>query len=213
MGVNSNAGFMAQTVDGVVLGMKSMLEDAERMSALDSKVAPVPWRESLFKPNRKLRIGWYDTDHFFPTVPGCKRALAETLKGLEARGHEVVHFQPSILNRGALKFFAHVLADQGKCSLELWEGEILDQAIETNRVIYSFPIWLRRSFLRTFVSLVSPIFALCSSQGACETAELWRSMSETKEMSYTLSKELDDAGVDVVLAPGHCGPGIVKLNS
>ena len=49
---------MAQTVDGVTLGMKSILENPEIMSALDHEVVPLPWREKLFKPNKKLTIGW-----------------------------------------------------------------------------------------------------------------------------------------------------------
>ena len=51
---------MAQSIDGVVLGMKTLLEDPEKMSILDHKVVPLPWREDLFRPKRKLRIGWYD---------------------------------------------------------------------------------------------------------------------------------------------------------
>ena len=49
---------MAQTVDGVTLGMKCILESPEVMSALDHKVIPLPWRENVFKPERKLKIGW-----------------------------------------------------------------------------------------------------------------------------------------------------------
>ena len=60
IGANSNAGYMAQHIDGVVLGMKALLEDPEKMSILDHKVIPLPWREDLFSPKRKLRIGWYD---------------------------------------------------------------------------------------------------------------------------------------------------------
>ena len=49
---------MAQTVDGVTLGMQSLLEHPETMSALDHKVVPLPWRKELFDTNRKLKIGW-----------------------------------------------------------------------------------------------------------------------------------------------------------
>ena len=49
---------MAQTVDGVVLGMKTILENPESMAMSDHKVMPLPWRDSLFKLNRKLKIGW-----------------------------------------------------------------------------------------------------------------------------------------------------------
>ena len=58
MGVHSNAGFMAQTVDGVILGMKTILEHPDGMAMSDHKVMPLPWRDNLFKLNRKLKIGW-----------------------------------------------------------------------------------------------------------------------------------------------------------
>ena len=58
IGANSNAGFMAQHVDGVVLGMKALLEDPEKMSLLDHKVVPLPWRDNIFNLERKLKIGW-----------------------------------------------------------------------------------------------------------------------------------------------------------
>ena len=58
IGANSNAGFMSPTVDGVTLGMQCILENPEKMSALDHKVIPLPWRKNLFKPERKLKIGW-----------------------------------------------------------------------------------------------------------------------------------------------------------
>ena len=49
---------MAQTVDGVVLGMQTILENPESMAMSDHKVMPLPWRDNLLKFNRKLRIGW-----------------------------------------------------------------------------------------------------------------------------------------------------------
>jgi hypothetical protein len=45
IGVCSNTGFMSSSVDGVILGMKTILEDPLRMAELDFKVAPVPWRD------------------------------------------------------------------------------------------------------------------------------------------------------------------------
>jgi len=58
VGINSNTGFMSSSVDGVVLGMTSLLDDPIRMAKLDYKSVPLPWREELFRPKRKLRIGW-----------------------------------------------------------------------------------------------------------------------------------------------------------
>ena len=58
VGVYSNAGFMSQDVDGVILGMKSLLDNPDKMAIFDHKVSPIPWRDHLFSPKRKLKIGW-----------------------------------------------------------------------------------------------------------------------------------------------------------
>ena len=58
IGIYSNTGFMSSSVDGVILGMKSILQDPLRMAKLDYMTVPLPWREELFTPNRKLKIGW-----------------------------------------------------------------------------------------------------------------------------------------------------------
>lgn len=52
-------GFMSPFVDGVIIGMKSVLENSDRMAELDHNVYPVPWRKDLFEADRKLTIGWY----------------------------------------------------------------------------------------------------------------------------------------------------------
>ena len=82
LGVESNPGFMGQSVDSVVLAMTSFLADADRLNQLDPAVAPVPWRPEMFSVAKKrhLRIGWYDDDGFLPVVPGCKRALHQVIK-------------------------------------------------------------------------------------------------------------------------------------
>ena len=51
-GVSSNAGFMCQKVEGVVLGMRALLEDADRMAERDFSVVPLNWRSDLFDTPR-----------------------------------------------------------------------------------------------------------------------------------------------------------------
>ena len=82
LGIESNPGFMAPTVDGVVLGMRSFLHEADRLNQVDPAVAPLPWRDALYRQptEKRLRIGWYDVDGFFPVVPGCKRALHDVIQ-------------------------------------------------------------------------------------------------------------------------------------
>ena len=117
---------MAQRVDGVILGMQALLKDPRVMSDEDHRVAPVPWNEALFKKKR-LKIGYYTDDGNFPVTPACSRAVEVAVEALEKIGCEIVYFRPPHLEAIVHFFFDHILADGGANSLEMWEGEILDQ--------------------------------------------------------------------------------------
>ena len=130
VGVQSNAGFMARHVDGLVIGMKACLQDPQLMSELDYKVKPSPWNERLFRPQKKrLKIGYYTDDGYFPVTPACKRAVEVAIEALSDAGCEIVYFRPPHLEVVPKFFFDHVLADAGENSLPNWQGEILDQVI------------------------------------------------------------------------------------
>ena len=98
------------------------------MTSIDHKVIPVPWNERLFCPSKKrLKIGYYTDDGYFPLTPACKRAVEVAIEALDGAGCEVVYFKPPHLEVMMDFFFDHVLADGGANSLEMWRGEILDQ--------------------------------------------------------------------------------------
>ena len=120
-------------------GMRALLENVGKMSDLDHTVLPIPWRGHLFEPGRKLRVGWYDDDQFFPAVPGCKRAVRVAVEALASQGHEVVPFYPPGLRDFIKDYFNFALADLGKLSLKEWEDEVLDQAIEVNQMVFRTP--------------------------------------------------------------------------
>ena len=69
----------------------------------------------------------YDDDGYFPATPCCKRAVHEATAILEKLGHEIVFFQLPNLKAIVDMYFDHMLADDGETSLDIWEGEILDQ--------------------------------------------------------------------------------------
>lgn len=160
MGVHSNAGFMSKKVDGVILGMRAFLKEPQQMSNADYKVVPLPWNEKLFtspvlKPRKKLKIGYYTDDGFFPLTPACKRAVEVAIETLDAQGCEVVFFRPPHIENMIDFFISHMLADEGVNSLELWKGEILDQAIEVNNLVYKTPRLLKWCLLLPLFSFFS----------------------------------------------------------
>ena len=78
-------------------------------------------------------------------VPGCKRAVADAVKLLASKGYEVVHFQPPNLDVAQKDFFRFILADLGRNNLVRWKGEILDQSIEINNLVYKVPFFIRKT--------------------------------------------------------------------
>ena len=65
---------------------------------------------------------------------------SDILQLLEDRGHEVLHVQPSIITEAAMKFPTHILADEGKTLLRLWEGDLVDPSVLTTSVVYKVSI-------------------------------------------------------------------------
>ena len=83
IGVYSYPGFMSRRVEGVSIAMKTSLNMSDTMSNIDHKVIPVPWNESLFcSVKKKLKIGYYMDDAYFPLTPACKRAVEVAIKGV-----------------------------------------------------------------------------------------------------------------------------------
>ena len=58
----------------------------------DPRCLPIPWRQVEKKPRLKLAVMWHD-GCVLPTPP-VTRALKETVKKLEAAGHEIVQWEP-----------------------------------------------------------------------------------------------------------------------
>jgi amidase len=74
----------------------------------DATALDVPWRDLEVPPSApKLRLGLLSEDPTFPLHPSVKRALAQAVSLLEAKGHEVVRIPPSraqVANALALAF-------------------------------------------------------------------------------------------------------------
>ena len=72
------------------------------------------------------------------------------------------------------------------------------------------PMWVRKTLMKWVTWYISPLFSDSFSRGENYTVDLWRSVKETKGMAFQFVKEMDEAGVDVLLTPGFPGPGATK---
>ena len=80
--VFGTSGLMGRDCSIVVAAVKGLF--SADLNQYDVESPPVPWRESLFSGNEKrLRFGFYEELSPFPSTPGIKRAMAETMEALK----------------------------------------------------------------------------------------------------------------------------------
>ncbi|NXU19651.1 FAAH1 hydrolase, partial [Pardalotus punctatus] len=122
-------GPMARDVDSLALCMKALL--CQEMFRLDPSVPPIPFNEEVYSSSTPLRVGYYDTDGYFPLPPCMRRAVKETRHALQAAGHQLVPFSPPripyVMTELFLKSF---FADGGRAWLDVFTGDTVDPGLK-----------------------------------------------------------------------------------
>lgn len=85
-------GPMARSVEDCALFMKAVFSPTVYQG--DRNIPPLDFNDKVYQDTKKLRIGYYMTDHFMDPVPTGKRAMAEAIEALEKQGHTCVPFEP-----------------------------------------------------------------------------------------------------------------------
>ena len=205
LGVVSANGFMSQSVEGITAAIKALLADSDKMATKDWRVSPIPWRENMFNPGRKLKIGWYDHDGYFPPTPGPRRAVHEAKNLLQQDGHELVEFNPPGLAKVAALELEFLFADKGYHALNAFNGENLDMAIEAVEYVYKIPRIIK--FLITPVlRWLSPKLEEMMNCGSEYSRDLWVKNAEKDKLTYEIMAAWEEGGFDVLLAPAASVP-------
>jgi len=200
-------GFMAPSVAGIEVGMRALLTSPEVMTATDYRVAPVPWREDIFTPGRKLRIGFYTDDGMFPCTPGMVRAVEDTVSLLRGDGHQVIPWTPPDLKQIHEVFCHFLLADKGFHFLRTMKNEEIDKAIEVNAMNYKTPVKLKR-IMSFFFQLFSKKLAFLWSAGKEKSQELWVLNAAKDKLIYQLTQAWEASNIDILLCPAFPIPAI-----
>ncbi|NXP32562.1 VDHAP protein, partial [Leiothrix lutea] len=123
-------GPMARDVDSLALCMKALL--CQEMFQLDPTVPPIPFNEQVYSSSTPLRVGYYDTDGYFPLPPCMRRAVKETRRALEAAGHQLVLFSPPRVPYVVTELFLKTFfADGGRAWLDVFTGGIVDPGLKS----------------------------------------------------------------------------------
>lgn len=144
--VKAVPGIIARDTETLLLLHKLLLTDNYHREFADPDVLPIPWNDSVrhfdflahslrcalckafilfcwwvlqkFITERKLRIGYYDDDGYFPSTPGVRRAVHLSRLRLQELGHELIPFAPPRVEEVVNSFTSLIGADRCKYLLE-----------------------------------------------------------------------------------------------
>ncbi|KZT27863.1 amidase signature enzyme [Neolentinus lepideus HHB14362 ss-1] len=115
-GIKTTAGPMARTVDEIEVISRGILGVPDAYHT----IPPTPWKDVELP--KRLRIGYYTDNGFIKASPANKRAVLETVKALEAQGHECVEVKlPGPASRH-LEVFVGITTADGYKTLEAHTG-------------------------------------------------------------------------------------------
>jgi len=168
--VNSVNGPMARSIASLEVFAKAVV--GAQPWLYDPKCVPIPWR-SVSVP-QKMKIAVLECDGMVMPTPPVRRALRETVKKLQAAGHEIVSWDPRLhkaLNQCLTVFFT---ADGGETL-----KSILKQTGEPFR----------------------PEMAAYDSAKALSVQEYWGVQAKRTTLATELLKQWRELGCDCLLLP------------
>ncbi|NWS37296.1 VDHAP protein, partial [Probosciger aterrimus] len=196
-------GPMARDVDSLALCMKALL--CEEMFQLDPTVPPIPFNENVYSSSAPLRVGYYDTDGYFPLPPCMRRAVQDTRRALQAAGHQLVPFSPPripyVMNELFLKTF---FADGGHAWLDLFTGDTVDPSLKSQVNCCRIPRLgkkLLALILKPLQFLLLKLKNVATISTCSSVKEMWNHQHQIQVYRTEFTTQWRELGLDVVLCP------------
>ncbi|KAM9280375.1 vitamin D3 hydroxylase-associated protein-like [Cariama cristata] len=194
-------GPMARDVDSLALCMKALL--CQEMFWLDPTVPPIPFNEEVYSSSAPLRVGYYDTDGYFPLPPSMRRAVQETRRALQAAGHQLVPFSPPRIHYVMTELFLKTFfADGGRAWLDLFTEDIVDPSLKPQVNSCKIPR-LGKKLLALILKPVFPRLAeyLSALGGMRSVKEMWNHHHQIEAYRTEFIARWRELQLDVVLCP------------
>ncbi|XP_063199865.1 vitamin D3 hydroxylase-associated protein-like isoform X1 [Chroicocephalus ridibundus] len=194
-------GPMARDVDSLALCMKALL--CQEMFRLDPAVPPIPFNEEVYSSSAPLRVGYYDTDGYFPLPPCMRRAVQETREALQAAGHQLVPFSPPRIHYVMTELFLKTFfADGGRAWLDVFTGGIVDPSLKSQVNGCKIPR-LGKKLLALILKPLFPRLAdyLSALAGMRSVKEMWNHHHEIQAYRTEFIARWRELQLDVVLCP------------
>jgi len=189
-------GLLARTATDLRLGME-VLWSAARSSGLE----PCSNRAVDL---RGLRVGYFETDHYFEPSPAVARAVKEAAQMLAARGAIVEPWHPPDVEEAVHLYWRIVSADGAADFVRLLGRSPRDRRVNKLIQLVRLPRFARPLLWHMLSSVGQPGLAeLVRFTGAASADEYWQLTTACREYRNRFMEAMDRSGVDVLISPPH----------
>lgn len=140
-GLQWQPGPLARHVDDLELILHVLAGDAA--DSREPEVVPAPLRSARDVRIDQLRIGYWESNDFFPCAPAVRRAVREAVAGLAEQGATMVPLEPPKIAEAMFLFTALLSADGGAGAERMLRASKVDSLVAQLLLSGRFPRWLR----------------------------------------------------------------------
>ncbi|NXM64966.1 FAAH1 hydrolase, partial [Illadopsis cleaveri] len=173
----------------------------------------------VYSSSTPLRVGYYDTDGYFPLPPCMRRAVKETRRALEAAGHQLVLFSPPRVPYAVTELFLKTFfADGGRAWLDVFTGDIVDPGLKSQvnsckmpRLVKKLLALLLKPLVRLFTQflLLLKLKKIAMISTCRSVQEMWNHQHQIQVYRSQFITQWKELQLDVVLCP-VLGPAFTR---
>ncbi|ODQ65583.1 amidase signature enzyme [Nadsonia fulvescens var. elongata DSM 6958] len=204
---------MTRTLDDLGFFLK-VIVDMEPWK-YDYTCHPLPWRSEKQLPE-KCRVGVIRDDGVITPTPACARALDLCVKALQAKGHEIVEFNPPAPIR-ALRIAQQLSGSDGGAvyTRDQLTGENNDGSVAASLKLQHLPRWVKKvyAWYLYYIKGDTVLSYLVRDYNVKTIVERWNLAAEREVYKNDFFNAWQDAKIDFLLTVPHCTPAFPKYNN
>jgi fatty acid amide hydrolase len=198
---------MARSAHDLALAMRAL--DPARMTAIDPRVAPVPFADPALHAPSSLRVGVYTDDGLVPSSAAVVRAVNEAAAALRSQGATVIDFTPPGMTEVAYDYFAAMSSDGGATAARVLAGGAVDPSLQPLLLLARVPPPVRRAAARLAeIAGEHRLARFLAVVGEKSVSEIWAITARLRSARVAILAAMAEAGIDLVLGPAFATPAI-----
>ncbi len=206
-GVRSQSGPMARSVDDIWLALRTLRP--ERLTELDGRVAPVPWRDIAEISVKKLRVAVLRTPVVLAASKSLWRGVELAAEALRAQGATVVDWTYDGLDGMVQDFMSAVSADGGALLRGALEGSSVDVTLRSMVQVAKLRPGVRRAVEKVAQSLGQQNTAtMLASLGEKTVSEYWKLIALLRKRRMSFEQAIRRENIDAILSPPCATPAV-----